>query len=198
MFTYTKELYEQAYKDDTTASGTTSALATRLFATGEKTHHSKMGGFVLATAMADFIKNSELGIASYVKQPTSVDGLDNEDKNEFTVSRAGVFTAYDKVNGEYTAVDEYWTGIENAMLEALANSTPAENSSLGDVNCDGKVTTEDAQLVLDFVKDPAEVTVTDKGIENMRVTEDGLISSYNAACIEEKATNDNYKFEVEK
>jgi lysophospholipase L1-like esterase len=198
MFTYTKNLYEQAYKDDSTAANGTSELAKRLFATGEKTHHSKMGGFILATQMAEFIKESNLAIADKVITPSSVDGLDNEDKNEFQVSRAGVLTAYDKdESGEYTVVDEYWSKLGNEMIEKLKSATPTVTSTLGDVNGDGKVTAEDAQLTLSFVRDPKSVEVTAEGIENMKVTSDGDITSYNAACIDKKANDSSYKFEVE-
>jgi hypothetical protein len=85
---------------------------------------------------------------------------------------------------------------DNASLYP-AGVTIITDFPLGDVNCDGKVTKEDAQLVLDYVKDPNSTTISSKGIENMHVTTDGLITSYNAACIEEKAEKDNYKFEVE-
>ena len=56
MFSVTKAMYEDAYKADSTASGEVSNLASRLFAPGEKTHHSKLGGFAVACKLAEQIK----------------------------------------------------------------------------------------------------------------------------------------------
>jgi hypothetical protein len=107
--------------------------------------------------------------------------------------------ATDAAQDEMSLVRYNKTEFSNITLEdstGVIIGAVSENL-LGDANCDGKVTTDDAKLVLEYVRDPKSVEVTEKGIENMKVTTDGLITAYNAACIDKKASDGSYKFEVE-
>jgi pectin methylesterase-like acyl-CoA thioesterase/lysophospholipase L1-like esterase len=202
MFDVTKSLYEQTYADDTAATNGTSDLASRLFAPGEKTHNSKLGGFVLATKIAQLIKDSSLGIASKVISPASVDGIDNNGDNEFTVSTKGVLTAYDKDSSDsYTVVDDYWSGIANKALEALAGTTvtppTVEETIYGDVDGDGTVTPSDAALAYSHVLKPETVGLTDEQKKLANVDGKEGITSADVANILQKALDSNFVMPVE-
>ena len=81
MYEISKDLYENSYKE----TGSDSEAA-RLFAYGEKTHHSKLGGFILAAMMADTIENDgKLGFADSIKKPAAVSAADNNGRVEFKV-----------------------------------------------------------------------------------------------------------------
>lgn len=130
-FEMTKDLYEEAYKVDGAAGASTTA--TRLFAPGEKTHHSKLGGMVIAGKLAEMIQDSSLGLGNYIVTPSRVDAVDHEGKSEFTVSAAGVLTAYDKdANDNYSVVCSYWSKYCNDIFAVLK----------GEVTTDTTVTTE--------------------------------------------------------
>ena len=124
MFSITKAMYEDAYKADSTASGEVSNLASRLFAPGEKTHHSKLGGFAVACKLAEQIKGSSLGLASGVVAPSKVTAADDKGYTEFMVMSNGTFTGYDKnPAGVYdeSYVDTYWTDfVNNSIASAIS------------------------------------------------------------------------------
>lgn len=207
LYTYSAGLYEQAYKDDTAASAGTSSVASRLFAFGEKTHHSKMGGFILAAQMAKFVQDMNIAISDKVIAPTSVDGLDQNDENEFTVTRAGVFTAYDKNDPtlssgyKYSIVDEYWTNMGNKMIEALTGTVVEPEYKYGDTDSDNQITASDAANILQKAIDasyasPAEAAGIDAKLF-MDVDMDGTISASDAAMVLQKALDAGYVLPIE-
>lgn len=67
---------------------------------------------------------------------------------------------------------------------------------LGDANCDGVVTANDAALALQYVLSP-ETDITQQGIINIMVVDDTTLTANNAACILQKSLNTEYKFPVE-
>lgn len=152
MFSITKAMYEDAYKADSTASGEVSNLASRLFAPGEKTHHSKLGGFAVACKLAEQIKGSSLGLASGVVAPSKVTVADDKGYTEFMVMSNGTFTGYDKnPAGVYdeSYVDTYWTDFVNnsiAKLKGGSVNPPVEKPVVGDANGDNAVTADDRLL----------------------------------------------------
>ncbi len=125
LYTLSKELYEQAYKED--GANGSSDLAYRLFANGEKTHHSKLGGFALAGDMAEMIKASGLGLASAVQAPSkSMYITDDKGNAEFMVNNSGVFTGYGRnAEGVFdTSVPcDYWTKYINDIITEIKNGS---------------------------------------------------------------------------
>ena len=118
MYTVTKNLYESAYKDRGNDSE-----ASRLFAYGEKTHHSKLGGFILAAVMADMIENDgTLGFADSIVKPAGVSAADSNGRTEFKVWSDHTAECYGKnAEGVYDEnVDEaYWESFLKTQINKL-------------------------------------------------------------------------------
>ena len=193
MFSVTKAMYEDAYKADSTASGEVSNLASRLFAPGEKTHHSKLGGFAVACKLAEQIKGSSLGLASGVVAPSKVTAADDKGYTEFMVMSNGTFTGYDKnPAGVYdeSYVDTYWTDFVNnsiAKLKGGSVTPPVEKPVVGDANGDKVVTADDAALALSYCLAPESTEITEQGIKNANVDKEDGITAKDAAYILQKA-----------
>lgn len=93
---------------------------------------------------------------------------------------------------------------QDKMSLVKYNTTKFSNISLinsaeqlyGDVNCDGKIGADDAALLLQYVLKHSGVT--DTGLKNAAVTNDGQITAVNVAHILQKALDSNYLMPVEK
>ncbi len=194
LYSYSKDLYESLYKID--GENGDSALATRLFATGEKTHHSKLGGFILAEFMAKTLKDdSVLGLSSHIVAPVSTYATDDENYTEFVVNSKGEFTGYGiNSEGKYdtSIVVTVLTEIAQETLDYLAGNTtpvepPVDDKIYGDVNSDGAVTAEDAAVLLQQILTSAtEVT------EIADVVADGVIDSADVAAIIQKVLDSSF------
>lgn len=203
MFSVTKAMYEDAYKADSTASGEVSNLASRLFAPGEKTHHSKLGGFAVACKLAEQIKGSSLGLASGVVAPSKVTAADDKGYTEFMVMSNGTFTGYDKnPAGVYdeSYVDTYWTDFVNESIAKLKDGSvtpPVEKPVVGDANGDKVVTADDAALALSYCLAPESTEITEQGIKNANVDKEDGITAKDAAYILQKALDSTFLMPVE-
>lgn len=203
MFSVTKAMYEDAYKADSTASGEVSNLASRLFAPGEKTHHSKLGGFAVACKLAEQIKASGLGLASGVVAPSKVTSADDKGYTEFMVMSNGTFTGYDKnPAGVYDEnyVDTYWTEFVNnsiAKLKGGSVTPPVEKPVAGDANDDKAITADDAALALSYCLAPESTEITEQGIKNADVDKEDGITAKDAAYILQKALDSTFLMPVE-
>ncbi len=183
LYEYSKGLYESLYLIDGVNGD--SALATRLFAVGEKTHHSKLGGFILAEFMAKSIKDSSLGLSSHIIAPTSTYAADDEGNTEFIVNSKGELTAYglnDEGKYDTSVTVPELTAIGQETLDYLAGTGSTEPSVsgvvCGDVNGDDSVTSEDAALLIQqILLGTAEVTEITDAIA------DGVIDSADVAAI---------------
>lgn len=139
LYTLTKGMYEDAYKQD--GSNGSSDLAYRLFANGEKTHQSKLGGFAFAADLAEMIQNSDLALASAVQAPSkSMYITDDKGNAEFVVNNSGVFTGYGRnADGVYdTSVPcDYWDKYINDAITGLKDApdvpVPPVNDDKSDV-----------------------------------------------------------------
>lgn len=203
MFSVTKAMYEDAYKADSTASGEVSNLAGRLFAPGEKTHHSKLGGFAVACKLAEQIKASSLGLASGVVAPSKVTSADDKGYTEFMVMSNGTFTGYDKnPAGVYDEnyVDTYWTEFVNnsiAKLKGGSVTPPVEKPVAGDANDDKAITADDAALALSYCLAPESTEITEQGIKNADVDKEDGITAKDAAYILQKALDSTFLMPIE-
>ena len=126
LYSWTKNMYENAYKVD--GDNGESSLAYRLFAAGEKTHHSKLGGFAIAADLAEMIQNSTLGFANAIVAPKTMYITDDKNNTEFVVNNSGVFTGYGRNTESIfdTSVScEYWTDYINNTLVNIVNAPEA-------------------------------------------------------------------------
>lgn len=178
-FGITKKMYEDAYKADTAAVADVSPLATRLFAPGEKTHHSKLGGFAVATQIVKAVQASGLDLKYYLKLPKTMDITDDKDSTEFRVSTSGVFTGFDKdATGAYNTnnVDTYWTDYVNGALAeikaALQEPPTGDDVIKGDLNGDKTINRADYVLASKFFAGK-EAAINEK---NADVTGDGTVN----------------------
>lgn len=158
LYDYTKTLYENAYKVD--GSNGVSALTERLFAAGEKTHHSKLGGFAIAADLAKMIQKTNLGFANAIVTPSSMYITEDKGNVEFVVNSKGVFTGYGR-NAENvfdTSVPcEYWDNYINGVLNDIRNA---------------EVTTETSSETTTVVETSSETTTaTETSSETTTVTE---------------------------
>ncbi len=129
-FTLTKGMYEDAWKADSTASGTRCAIGEQIMAedsgkdTGvDSTHCNKLGGFITAAYIADAIKtyktddNKSLNIASALKAPSKVMGKTLAGDIVFSVGADSKLTANDWMNN-YAKAD-YWTTEGQKLIDVL-------------------------------------------------------------------------------
>ncbi len=159
LYELTKTMYEDAYKVD--GSNGSSDLAYRLFANGEKTHHSKLGGFAIAAELAEMIQNSSLGLSNAVVTPDGMYITDDKGNAEFTVNNSGVFTGYGRnASGTFdeSVPCTYWDEYINNVLAEI-NDTP-------DVTVSTETTTEvitndSTETTTDSVPDDSTETTTE-------------------------------------
>lgn len=160
LYELTKTMYEDAYKVD--GSNGSSDLAYRLFAAGEKTHHSKLGGFAIAAELAEMIQNSSLGFANAIVTPSSMFITDNNDNAEFTVNNSGVFTGYGRnSSGTFdTSVPcTYWNEYINNVLAEINDApdfTESTEATTSDVTESSTETTTS-----DVTESSTETTTSD-------------------------------------
>ncbi len=122
-FSMTKALYEESYKADTAANGKTSPLTSQLMASGEKTHSSKLGGFISAALMALEIQDLGINISKVVDMPAQVAGYDNKGNQTFFVNGSNQLTAYiPDSEGAYTVAAEHWTAYGQALINEIGEN----------------------------------------------------------------------------
>lgn len=202
LFDYSKGLYEDLYAVD--GSKGVSDLATRLFAKGEKTHHSKFGGFYLAEFMAKTLKDDTvLGLSSHIVAPKSMYITDSNNDAEFVVDSKGVLTAYGRnadSKFDVSISENLLSGMANEILEYIAGkdtptppTPPVDEGVYGDANKDTEVTAADVVMVMQFVINGTPYT---NDTEYVDVNKDGKVDSEDAAMILQKALNDSYTLPV--
>jgi pectin methylesterase-like acyl-CoA thioesterase/lysophospholipase L1-like esterase len=141
MFTLTKDSFEQAYKNDPTASNGVSNLAKAVMNTGDSTHNNKIGGLYDGALMAKEIQKLGYNISNNVILPTRIGGLDSYSNLLFEVdlnSKVSVYTA--NSSGAYTnQLDTYWTSKAQELINSLSSgSTQASvNYNLTNVTTNG-------------------------------------------------------------
>ena len=162
LFNYTKSLYEQAYAED--GAGGASALADRLFAAGDSTHHSKLGGFIIGAELAEMIQNSSLGLANAVVTPSSMYITEDKGNVEFTVNNSGVLTAYDRNSDN--VFDEsvpcvFWEDYANGLLAEINDADVPDTT---ETTTEGTTeTTTEATTVTESTTEEPIVPPADKG-----------------------------------
>ncbi|MDO4299969.1 MAG: pectinesterase family protein [Clostridia bacterium] len=164
LYSWTKEMYENAYKAD--GVNGESSLAYRLFAAGEKTHHSKLGGFAIAADLAEMIKNSDLGFANAITAPSSMYITDNDNAVEFIIDNSGVFTGYGRNDSgvfDTNVSCEYWNSYINDALNKLKTSPeiPTETSTevtTAHAETSTEVTTAAAETSTEAITAPVETS----------------------------------------
>ncbi len=196
LYTYTKDLYEKAYDDGglSTAAG--------LFAKGEKTHHSKVGGFVIAAELAQQLqKNTTLGLSDAIVTPKSTSSANGNGETEFRVWSDGRFEAYAlDENGNYTtAIDNYWTDYATAQLDAINGFKPVIPEGIwGDADKSGTLTSADAAAILQYTLDSGFDTVGAYDFTYADVNADDMITASDAAEVLQKVLDNEFVFNAEK
>lgn len=152
LYAYTKDLFEESYKVEGNSN-----IPSALMAPGEKTHHSKIGGFAIAAELAQQLqKNEAIGLSKAVVTPKSTSSVNDKDETEFRVWSDGHFEGYGKnESGAYDAsiIDTYWTDYVNGQLKAINDFEPVTEVILGDVDKSGEVTANDAAAILQYALD---------------------------------------------
>ena len=201
LYAYTKDLYEQAWAVNGDIS-----LPTALFAAGEKTHHSKVGGFIIAAEMAYQLKtNAQIGLGNAIVTPTSISSVNSKDEVEFRVWADGIFEAYAvNADGAYdtSLVDSYWSTYGNEQIETINNTEPAEpdvpdptpTADWGDVDKSGILTANDAAAILQYVLNAAFSGVEKYDFTYADVTADGDITAADASSVLQKTLNADFEF----
>ena len=142
LYNVTKAMYEDAYKVD--GANGASSLAARLFAAGEKTHHSKLGGFDIAARLAKIIQDSSLGFASSIVTPKSMYITDDKGNAEFVINNSGLFTSYGRnTNGDFdsSVPCEYFDTLVNSDIAKL-NDKPSQTTTEVTTEATTEATTE--------------------------------------------------------
>ncbi len=126
LYNVTKTMYEDAYKVD--GANGVSSLASRLFAAGEKTHHSKLGGFDIAARFAKIVQESSLGFANSIVTPKSMYITDDKGNAEFVINNSGILTAYGR-----NASGDFDTSVPCEYLDTVVNADIAKLNDKSDV-----------------------------------------------------------------
>ncbi len=160
-FELTKALFEDAYKaggNDTNGQQLMGVKATETGTEADTTHSNKLGGMIEAALMATAIKDLNLDISAAVKAPAAVTGATPDGKTAFTVSDAGIFTAYDSLSG-YANEAAYWSKVGQKLLAGLPGGVdvPGGDEPAGDVTITAGGWLETAYAELKGVK-AADVT----------------------------------------
>ncbi len=85
-----------------------------------------------------------------------------------------------------------------AIDYANAEAVKEVSTVLGDVDCDGSVTINDASLLLDYVLNSTGVEITEAGLKNALVLGNDIATATDVSAILQKALNSDYKFPIEK
>lgn len=119
----TKKLYETAYDNDVAAFDNQSPLAKQLFISNDNTHSSKLGGFILAGAMSNLIREKRLPLAKYLQKPKNITVITDDDSMVvLTVdenSRLSAYSAKKERRVWSTKKSTFWTKVGQAMLDQL-------------------------------------------------------------------------------
>ncbi len=131
LYSHTKKMYEDAYAEDKANNAIVSGdqpspTSFRLFAAGEKTHHSKLGGFAIAADLAYMIKTSDIGFANAIIAPKSAMQItapvSGNEVTEFIINNSGVFTGYGRnADGIFdsSVASPYWDKYINGAIDKL-------------------------------------------------------------------------------
>ena len=85
-----------------------------------------------------------------------------------------------------------------AIDYANAEAVKEVSTVLGDVDCDGSVTINDASLLLNYVLNSTGVEITEAGLKNALVLGNDIATATDVSAILQKALNSDYKFPTEK
>ena len=158
LYELTKTMYEDAYKID--GNSGSSDLAYRLFAAGEKTHHSKLGGFAIAAELAEMIQNSSLGFANAIVAPTSMYITDDKGNAEFTVNNSGLFIGYGRNSGgtfDTSVPCTYWDEYVNNVIAEI-NDAPDVTETTTETTSEA-VTDDTTETTTEDVTPPSEGSI---------------------------------------
>ncbi len=108
----TVDMFEGAYAEGG------EALGAAVMDKGDKTHSNKTGGVIQAGYIAKAIKDMDISISQYVKQPKAVYGEEASGDFIFTIDKEGKFTAKDKQLVE----QPYWEGLGQELFDSLASA----------------------------------------------------------------------------
>ena len=129
-FAITKSLYEETYKNDSSAKSGVSQLATQIMAAGDKTHSNKLGGFITAALFASKLQDMNLSISKAVSMPAKTAGINPDGQQIFSINGSSVFTAYAADdNGKYSAQSEYWTNYGQELIKAIGTKKDELNKT---------------------------------------------------------------------
>ena len=192
LYTISKNLYEEAWK----VQGNETEPK-RLFGYGEKTHHSKLGGFALAAIMADFIEeDGTYAFSKDIVKPASLVATDAEGNTEFMVWSDSKFEGYNinSATGVYdeNLPSEYWTPYINGLIAELGDA--ASDVKYGDVNEDNKIDASDATFTLQYVLNRNAVKINEKAAD---VDGKNGIDAADSTHILQKALVSTYTFPIE-
>lgn len=84
-----------------------------------------------------------------------------------------------------------------AFSEITLNETPA-TLLLGDTNCDGIITANDAAMILQYSLDATSVDISEQGLKNAMVLTENIYTANTAANILQKALDASFLFPVER
>lgn len=196
LYAYTKNLFEESYKVNND-----STLPTALMAAGEKTHHSKIGGFAIAAEVAQQLqKNSAIGLGNAVVTPKSTSSVNDKDETEFRVWADGRFEGYGKnADGAYdtSIVDTYWTDYINNELKTINEFKPVKPETiLGDVDKTGVLTANDASLILQYTLNSSFDTAGAYDFDVADVDGEAGITANDAAFVLQKVLDNAFELKA--
>ena len=192
LYTISKELYEEAWKVNNNDSE-----AARLFGYGEKTHHSKLGGFALAAIMADIMQeDGTYAFSKDIVKPKSLSACDAENNTEFIVWSDSTFEGYciDPATGVYNTElpEEYWTPYINGLIAALESDSA--DVKYGDVDDNNIIDAADSMATLQYVLNKNAVVINTQAAD---VDGKDGINAADATHILQKVLVSTYVFPIE-
>jgi hypothetical protein len=124
----------------------------------------------------------------------SVDGETWYTLKEYTTTLPeNCYVGFAMVGGQDTTEKVYYNAAAFSEIELTANNTVV----LGDADCDGVLTANDAAVVLSYVLNNSFDGITAQGIKNAKVIAGDTIDASNAASILQKVLDSKYVFPVE-
>lgn len=190
-FELTKDMYMAAW-----AACGNNSYGTQIMAAGDSTHANKLGGFISSAYIAKDIKDKKISISKYIKMPSRVVGENNSGQAVFTVSAASKLAAYTPDSSDkYTVASEYWTSLGQSLIDYVGSDNggtePEEpgETSLGDVNEDGIVDSQDVSLIYSYILNNSFSGYEAYNFEVADVNEDSLINEKDAEIVMQKVLN---------